>query len=1817
MNKRFLALIIVFALVLSCVPYGVLAEGTESTPIPEPHSHAATHICEDCQQEDVTWTAWEDSTTLPKTTGHYYLTGPVDVTGRQVVNGDNHVVLCLNGYTVSGSNKACIYSVESTTASLVISDCTAYTDDAGNLVAGQLTAGKDGNVGGALYAKEGKLSAYSIKLTDNKNTQTSTALGWSGGAAHVRGSSQVLFKGCEFSGNHTTAEGGAICVRDSAKVTVENTVFRNNKADRDGGAIYQVGSFGSVTVKDCVFEDNAGKNGGAVFTNGGACQIDNTTFTKNTASANGAVFFNGGTCGLHNVQMTDNAAASGGSAVHISAGAQVTIADGNFTENRITKAGDTFRGAVYVAGAASRFYLSGKIVIRDNAVADLYVQNNSNRTDGNHWVNLNGLTEGSEFGMTTYTAVDEDRLNSMIMTGNPENWDMDWITYTNNGMSIDYKTDTQQFVFAVKTTHRHCDCGDQAATDAGCDHTENAYVAWESQTSLPNADGFYYLTGDVTLSSHVQLKTGDLHLCLNGYSITVNGEEGTAGDRIFTLNETAQLTISDCTAKTEEGVYTAGRLTGGTNGAIMIPNISGSAVQQVVLKLYDGIITGNSGKTGAAVLVQDCALFEMHGGEISENTATGAASAVFAGTGGIVKVYGGTIQKNQAGGNGTVALSTAEFYLYGGEIIGNTAKNGGGIYTSGVSSLHLLGGQISDNTATGIGGGVWAQQGAKVHVAGDIVVKNNICGSNASNLHLGGDTLMTVDALTEAVGQIGITTETDKLPRFISTELADEKALQYFFSDSVYRVLELKDGKLYLTHSSDHKHCDCAAPDGENCEHVQNAWIPWDSTTTVPSSSGYYYLVNDVTVSSHTTVTEGDIHICLNGHTVSVEAKEGTSQDRIYTLKGSAKLTIADCTARTVDGVYTAGRITGCSSGAIMVPNETGKTETGEDIVHTVEIKLYDGIFSGNTGSTGGAVLVQDGGSLYMYGGEISDTHVTGNASAVYAGDGGAFYMYDGRICNNVAEKSGTVYILNAQFHMYGGEISGNTAVDGAGVFARKNAVLTISGGKISNNRGSGYGGGIYLNAISLQMTGGEISGNTADKNGGGVILFSGAQVEMSGGKISGNTAAVGGGTVVNGNKTVFTMNGGEISGNTAKNGGAVLTQTGALFLMKDGTIANNTASGAGGGVYVSFTSSFRMEGGKLTGNQTTKEGGGVYALGGTALLNGGSISNNHAKNAGGGIYAAGYVKKATETTEEQTFVADIKLQGTSVSGNTAGNNGGGLATGRLTKITMSGGTVSNNYAAKSAGGVYAAGADLTLSGTSVLNNEAGENGGGIATTRIKYTDNGVSKYATTRIVMTAGTVAENKAKNGGGILLQSQSTMIMKGGLVSENRADTDGAGIYVSATAAFEMTGGKVSQNKAARDGGGIFHFQSEGIYSGGTIRENTAVRNAGGLMLSRDSKMTMKDGCLMEGNSARHGGGMVLQSRSVFNMEGGEFKGNKTVHGDGGAIYLSSSTFMNMHGGRLAENEAKNNGGAIYSDPNTLLTTTAGEVVGNRAFFGGGICVSGSTQISGLNVRDNRADTNGGGIAANRMWTVTAKDDPVMRVENSLIENNMAAANGGGLYLSRGADSWLKGLTVQNNTAMMQGSGIWGVDNLSMYDMTVTGNTSRGDGYAVYLADSEYDGESYLIGVHLIGGQMQIKDNTGGNMYIGNRTAVSVDHMGLSEPTEMHIQLHSGLLTQTLFGAYDYTGADKSYIVTAGDRSVTDPEYAENYDALLNPEQEETTEATELSTEPSTEPQEQPASGGNGILYVVLGAFGVLAAALVVVLLLVRKKRSQKGQ
>ena len=340
----------------------------------------------------------------------------------------------------------------------------------------------------------------------------------------------------------------------------------------------------------------------------------------------------------------------------------------------------------------------------------------------------------------------------------------------------------------------------------------------------------------------------------------------------------------------------------------------------------------------------------------------------------------------------------------------------------------------------------------------------------------------------------------------------------------------------------------------------------------------------------------------------------------------------------------------------------------------------------------------------------------------------------------------GGILVKGSTLNMTDCAVTGNTAQDGGGIFAKKDgstaSAVTISGGFIGSddtgtdaNKSTGYGGGggIYIDEdCSLTMKENvKIIGNQTGASGGGIYTGANCALTMDRCTVTSNTAGnEGGGIYAQGTLTLTRCT---VSDNTANSVGGGAYLDGTVNINDASTIAHNASGESGGGIYVASGCSLTLENATIGGEQSydgtdlnktkgnkAKNGGGIYAQG-TLTMNNCTVSYNTAKTSGassadgGGIYAIG--NKLTMT------VCTVKSNMAKTGGGIKKDNG---------EFTMKNCTLTNNMATANGGGIFTMGtcdftmANCTLSGNRV-NLENNESGGGVYMSGRKFTMKGAS----------------------------------------------------------------------------------------------------------------------------------------------------------------------------------------------------------------------------------------------------------------------------------------------------------------------------------------------------------------------------------------------------------------------------------------------------------------------------------------------------------
>ncbi|MDR3337251.1 MAG: hypothetical protein LBT16_08620 [Treponema sp.] len=231
----------------------------------------------------------------------------------------------------------------------------------------------------------------------------------------------------------------------------------------------------------------------------------------------------------------------------------------------------------------------------------------------------------------------------------------------------------------------------------------------ELAAAITNADD-----GDVVLVTEAIELTGTIPIPANKtVTLLAEGEKvisraaGFTGYFFDLSSVNSVLNLGDPSGDGE--LYLRGSKPALTDPLILVYDAGAELVMHDHVFLVDNATSGSAG----AVFIS-CGSFEMNGGTIGGNTATGSGSGVSVGgttpsTPGTFTMNGGTISGNDASAytGGGVRVSLDGFFtMAGGSITGNTAGTGGGVYVDSGGNFTSTGGSVTSNTASIGGGGV-------------------------------------------------------------------------------------------------------------------------------------------------------------------------------------------------------------------------------------------------------------------------------------------------------------------------------------------------------------------------------------------------------------------------------------------------------------------------------------------------------------------------------------------------------------------------------------------------------------------------------------------------------------------------------------------------------------------------------------------------------------------------------------------------------------------------------------------------------------------------------------------------------------------------------------------------------------------------------------------------------------------------------------------------------------------------------------------------------------------------------------------------------
>ena len=591
----------------------------------------------------------------------------------------------------------------------------------------------------------------------------------------------------------------------------------------------------------------------------------------------------------------------------------------------------------------------------------------------------------------------------------------------------------------------------------------------------------------------------------------------------------------------------------------------------------------------------------------------------------------------------------------------------------------------------------------------------------------------------------------------------------------------------HLSDVESHTRCICGLDEnGEHfgaCDGTELLWEAWISTTSLPTTSGNYYLTGDVTTQDGTQTTiaaNSTVNLDLNGHTVTNNAS------RIYSFAS-------------VHGV-------------------TGVTFNITDFSE------------GKTGTLKSEI--SDQGTIFW----IADAS---NKVSLYAGvlDASKATYANGTLGCAVNAEAGT-------FNIYGGTIKGNSthgdSINGLSVSIGDGAALNMSGGTIIGGRSS-VAGNLYMRG-TMNMSGGTITGGSAIESGeegcGNVSIF--GTFTMTGGIIDGNVCLKGDKTITLGGTAVINENETTGKGLTILSGKTATLQsltTGASIAVNGeaGTIATNASEkdtdyvyldeSAGFGEVIFNEASSTLErtntktscicgldeygnhygdctGIELSWSEWTSENSlpesGTYCLTtDVTVTSATSISGTLNLDLNGKTITSTGTRVYQATNASAIFnITDLlsEKSGRIANTKTEAEN----AEGRLLMI-LSGGKI-NLYAGILDASNCATAGDSQGNAVWMNGDASAFNvfGGSIQGNTAPTTGYGLNIHITGgTFTMDGGTVTGGKSKNAGNVHLESGAKMVMTGGIITGGTATSTPAGGNIHVAGTMTMTGGIIGGN------------------------------------------------------------------------------------------------------------------------------------------------------------------------------------------------------------------------------------------------------------------------------------------------------------------------------------------------------------------------------------------------------------------------------------
>ena len=708
------------------------------------HTHPVCGSSESCtdpghgtEHTDVTWTEWNETTSLPDSGGNYYLTGNVTLSETWKAPSEE-TSLCLNGHSITCENSSEQGSVIRVPSgvTLTITDC---ADTPGKITGGTGTETRyntsilsGGHFGGGIYV-EGILNLYNGSI--EKNHIPSYRMRYDGGGGVFVNGKKAYFNmygGIIQDNAAYTAGAGVLCYKSQFNMYGGEITGHKNPG-YDGAVCLDEGS--TMTMTGGTVAGNTDYREQIYISKDAKLIVDGSSAVIAEESEEYAIHaFNGGKVEIRNGSI--------GSEVVILQQSELTVSGGQILKIRVSRgsnmavSGGKVSEGISLGSDDSEYWGWGTIMLSEAPeISGITLMNPQNV------ITVTGQ-------LTYLSPIPVTKSGGVLTRG--------WSAYMDGAAAENYFNcgdyELQQLNGEIHLVepgaHEHggilFDKDMQSFTKAGY--------------HVINADSNYYLSNNYTIGDTASLdptlfigdgtKEVTVNLCLNGYELT-RADSPYVDGSIIVVRENATLNLYDCKS--------TGTITGGTGRT--------------------GEKNGNTYSYGGGILVYGT--LNMYGGTITGNSAN--ADGVAEGVGGGVYVADGSA-----------------FTMYGGSIINNSAKTTGcGVAVAGDGESVPMSEAFGRNkTITN-----WknsANGGGKMTIGNDtdIIVQDNMAGTAASNIYFPSSAPnMTVSSLPAQGTQIGIRMETPGQFAAMGTGVDEAQAQTFFTSDdTIYNVLVIEDG---------------------------------------------------------------------------------------------------------------------------------------------------------------------------------------------------------------------------------------------------------------------------------------------------------------------------------------------------------------------------------------------------------------------------------------------------------------------------------------------------------------------------------------------------------------------------------------------------------------------------------------------------------------------------------------------------------------------------------------------------------------------------------------------------------------------------------------------------------------------------------------------------------------------------------------------------------------------------------------------------------------------------------------------------------------